>query len=158
MGTPLTGKFRAAMIAVYLFLGFAGITYIFDPSQPVAQVSAQYDRVPEVWSGFLIIGGLTAASAVAARKKYGHTVALIYFEMAGLALLIAAISAYSYALFESAALDDNFRTAGLGIVVFSFALSLLIRTLELHNSVIIARRYNNYINKREIGDAAGDTL
>ena len=84
------------------------------------------------WGLFYLVGGVLSITAVAVRKvkTVSRVVALWYFEIAGLSLIITANLIYAYTLLRTGLVNEEYNVVALSFVISAFASSLIARAVE----------------------------
>lgn len=132
---------RTTMLIVYALLLLAGIVFLTAPMDDIEPVLV-YKSLTKVWGCFFTVGGIVAGVSLGVRTARTNLLAMWYFEIAGLSLLVAATAVYAFALFDAAFQYNNLQIGGIGVVVLSFAASLSIRVAE---AIEIVQRLKIYI-------------
>lgn len=131
-----------ALLFSYLIVAFAGVLFLVFPSTTLAEV-ASYHSTLVVWGLFYLIGGLSAAGCIIARKFVTNTLPLWYFEIAGISLIVSANIVYAYALAQTAMQLGELNILAAAIIVLGFAGGLIARIIETLRLARTIKKYSN---------------
>jgi hypothetical protein len=117
------------LLIAYLLVTLAGIFFLITPSLVLAE-AADYNELLTVWGLFYLVGGLVSTTSLLSRSFLRKSIALWYFEVSGLALIITANIVYAYALGQTGLYYREANIVALGLVLIGFSAGLVARCIE----------------------------
>lgn len=125
----MIARASGALLFAYIVMMAAGLVFLFAPSLPVGEVATTQATLV-LWSLFYVVGGALSAFCIIARRFVRNAIALWYFEVGGLSLVVAANMVYSYALASSAISSGAFNSLATSLVILAFSGGLIARSIE----------------------------
>lgn len=138
----MIARASGALLFAYVVIAVAGVVFILFPSETLSTVTA-YDATVVIWGLFYVVGGSFAATCLVARRFVTNTVPLWYFEVAGIALIIAANLVYAYAIAQTAIQFGESNILAAAFIVLAFAGGLVARSIETLRLVKTLKQYSN---------------
>jgi len=126
------------LLVAYILLLVAGIIFIVSTPRSINEAT-DYAGLSLAWSLFYIVGGVTSAVSITARRWVKNGLALWYFETAGLALLVTANFVYAYALARTGFQLADIAIVAVSLVITAFSSGLIARSIETLRLIKIMR-------------------
>lgn len=138
----MIARASGALLFSYIVMSIAGVVFLAFPSATLSQV-AVYDSTLIVWALFYLVGGLTAAGCIILRRYVVNTLPLWYFEIGGIALIVAANLVYAYAIAQTAIQFQENNILAASFVILAFAGGLVARSIETLRLVKTLKQYSS---------------
>lgn len=138
----MIARASGALLFSYIVMAIAGAVFLAFPSATLSEV-AVYDSTLIVWALFYLVGGLCAAACIVLRKYVANTIPLWYFEIGGIALIVAANLVYAYAIAQAAIQFQENTILAASFVILAFAGGLVARTIETLRLVKTLKQYSS---------------
>jgi hypothetical protein len=132
------------LLAAYLMTFIAGIFFLGTPSL-VLEDATEYNQLLVTWGLFYLAGGLIASLSLITRLFMRNSIALWYFEMSGIALVVTANFVYAYALARSGLYYHEGNIIAFALVILSFSFGLVARSVETFRLVRILTKAAKYV-------------